>query len=77
MFVFLMHTALYANWKIIISSFFIALFTTITETWLSESIHNNEILPVGYNIIRKDRKAGGGGVLLAITECGSNSVYRD
>ena len=25
-----------------------------------------KFLPVGYNIIRKDRKAGGGGVLLAI-----------
>ena len=55
MFVFLMHTALYANWKITISSFFISLFTTITETWLSESIHSNEILPVGYKERQESR----------------------
>ena len=40
----------------------------VTETWLKDNISDNEILPSGYNIIRKDRVSGkrGGGVLLAI-----------
>lgn len=38
----------------------------ITETWMSESIYSNEILPNNYNIIRKDRDTRGGGVLLAV-----------
>ena len=28
----------------------------VTETWLSEKIFDNEILPNNYTIIRKDRK---------------------
>ena len=43
---------------------------TITETWLNDKIFDNEILPNGYNIIRKDRpgKKRGGGVLIALRE---------
>ena len=28
---------------------------SVTETWLNDNVSNNEILPSGYNIIRKDR----------------------
>jgi len=40
----------------------------LTETWLSDQVGNNEMLPVGYNIFRRDRRTGkrGGGVLLDI-----------
>ena len=38
----------------------------VTETWLSDKIFDNEILPKNYTIIRKDRKTRGGGLLLAI-----------
>ena len=40
----------------------------VTETWLNDSVSDNEILPSGYKIIRKDRVADkrGGGVLLAL-----------
>jgi len=38
----------------------------ITETWLTSEIFDNEILPNGYSIYRKDRDSRGGGVLLAI-----------
>ena len=40
----------------------------VTETWLNDNISNNEILSIGYNIIRKDRSSGkrGGGVLIAL-----------
>ena len=38
----------------------------ITETWLSDHFHSNEILPNNFNLIRKDRGTRGGGVLLAI-----------
>jgi len=37
-----------------------------TETWLNPTIHSSEIFPPNYEIIRKDRKDGYGGVLLAI-----------
>ena len=38
----------------------------VTETWLNESIFDREILPVGYDIFRRDRVSGtGGGVLIA------------
>jgi len=42
----------------------------LTETWLSDQVRNNEILPVGYNIFCRDRRTGkrGGGVLLAIKD---------
>ena len=42
----------------------------MTETWLNDSISNNEILPKGYHVIRKYRPANkrGGGVLIALRE---------
>ena len=42
----------------------------VTETWLNNCITNNEILPKGYQIIRKDRDADkrGGGVLIALRD---------
>ncbi len=44
----------------------------ITETWLLPQILNNEIIPAGYQIFRRDRINGiGGGILLAI----SNSLH--
>ncbi len=39
-----------------------------TETWLLPQILNNEIIPAGYQIFRRDRINGiGGGILLAIS----------
>ena len=40
----------------------------LTETWLTESIFNNEILPTGYNIYRQDCGSRGGGVMLAVKD---------
>ena len=40
----------------------------LTETWLSDSIYDGEILPVGYVLYRKDRPSRGGGVQIAIRE---------
>lgn len=42
----------------------------LVETWLTNYICDKEILPVGYNIIRRDRRVEkrGGGVLLAVKE---------
>lgn len=39
----------------------------LVETWLSDSIFNNEILPKGYTLYRKDRSHRGGGVLIAVS----------
>ena len=38
---------------------------TISESWLSFDISTAEIFPSGYNVFRKDRQGGHGGVLLA------------
>ena len=38
----------------------------VTETWLSDSYFNGEILPAGYTVFRKDRGTRGGGVLLVV-----------
>ena len=38
----------------------------LTETWLSDSILDSEILPTGYTIYRLDRPSRGGGELLAV-----------
>ena len=38
----------------------------ITESWLSDYILNNEILPSGYSIYRHNRPLRGGGVMLAV-----------
>jgi hypothetical protein len=37
-----------------------------TETWLNSSIHTSEIFPVNYNVVRRDRPDGYGGVLIAV-----------
>ncbi len=39
-----------------------------TETWLNDTVFNNEIIPIGYSIYRKDRSARGGGVLIAVND---------
>ena len=39
-----------------------------TETWLSDSIFDNEILPTGFSIYRNDGGSRGGGVIIAIEE---------
>ena len=38
----------------------------VTETWLSGSIFNKEILPSGFSIFRKDCASCEGGVLVAV-----------
>jgi len=38
----------------------------LTETWLSDTIYDAEILPYNYTIFCKDRPSCGGGVLLAV-----------
>ena len=38
----------------------------LTETWLSDSIYDGEILPYVYTLYRKDRLSRGGGVLVAV-----------
>ena len=37
----------------------------VTETWLNNTVFNNEILPTSYTIYRKDRANRGGGFLIA------------
>jgi len=46
----------------------------ITETWLTDSIFNNEILPVDFTIYRKDHGSRGGGVMLAVRDCISSKL---
>ena len=49
-----------------------------TETWLNSNIHSSEIFPSNYDIIRRDRGDGYGGVLLAIkNEDRHRGQYRD
>ena len=38
----------------------------ISETWLNSSIHNSEVVPDNYEVFRRDRKDGYGGVLTAV-----------
>ena len=38
----------------------------ITETWLSDNLLDQEIIPTSYTIYRKDRSPRGGGVMLAV-----------
>ena len=42
----------------------------LTETWLHNSVTNHEVIPNGYQIIRRDRQMEkrGGGILLAVKE---------
>ena len=52
----------------------------ITETWLTENVHDSEILGDEYSIFRRDRKTGtrGGGILLAFKNTlNSTSVFKD
>ena len=46
----------------------------ITETWLSDSIFDCEILPCGYTLYRKDRASRGGGVLIAVHDSLSSTL---
>ena len=46
----------------------------VTETWLSDKILDDELLPSAYTIIRKDRGSHGGGVMFAIKSCKSFQV---
>ena len=46
----------------------------VTETWLSDKISDNEILPHNYSIIRKDRQSRGGGVMFAVKHSKSYQV---
>lgn len=38
----------------------------ITETWLSSTVFDNEILPTDFHIQRRDRAGRGGGIMLAV-----------
>ena len=38
----------------------------ITETWLSDNILDQEIIPTGYTIYRNDRPSRGGDVMLMV-----------
>jgi len=38
----------------------------LTETWFSNNIFDNEILPSNYSLFRHDRQSRGGGVLIAV-----------
>ena len=38
----------------------------LTETWLSDGIFDNEILPCNYTLFRKDRPSRGGSVLITV-----------
>jgi len=40
----------------------------LTETWLTDAILDNEILPINYSIYRADRDTRGGGVFLAVKD---------
>jgi len=46
----------------------------VTETWLSDKIFDNELLPGAYTIIRKDCTSRGGGVMFAIKSSKSFQV---
>ena len=38
----------------------------ITETWLSDNLLNQEIIPTSYSVYCKDQSSRGGGVMLAV-----------
>ena len=44
------------------------------ETWLNPTITDQEIIPPGYEVYRKDRTDGYGGVLVAIKSCYISSI---
>ena len=39
----------------------------LTETWLSDRIYDQEILPSGYILYRSDRESRGGGVMICVS----------
>ena len=41
-----------------------------TKTWLSANVSNNEIIPAewNFNVYRKDRQDGYGGVMIAVSK---------
>ena len=41
---------------------------SVTETWFTPYIFDNEILPSGYTIYRQDRGSRGGGVMVAVSD---------
>ena len=48
------------------------------ETWLKPTIHTSEVMPPGFNTLRKDRADGYGGVLLAVSrEFTDNQITTD
>ena len=40
----------------------------ITDTWLTSSIYDNDILPTQYTIYRSDWNSRGGGIMIAINQ---------
>ena len=61
------------NFQSLIYSQSFALFG-VTKSWLTNKIFDNEILPNGYALIRKDHGSRGGGVMLAISKSLSYQV---
>ena len=47
----------------------------LTETWLSDSFCDGEILPSDFTVYRRDRLSRGGGVLLAVHSSLSSSCF--
>ena len=46
----------------------------VTESWLTNKIVDNDILPHVYTLIHEDRGSRGGGVMLAISKSSSYQV---
>ena len=40
----------------------------VTETWLSQFVYNNEILPSTFSIYHRDRDTRDGGVMIAVSD---------
>jgi len=38
----------------------------VTETWLTDSIYDQEILPTNFTIYCKDQDSHGGGIMIAV-----------
>ena len=49
----------------------------ITETWLTSSIYDNEILPCQYTIYCSDRKSRGGGIMIAINQSIPSEIFTE
>jgi len=47
----------------------------VTETWLSDKIFDNKILPSNYTIICKDHDSRGGGVMFTVKSSKLCQVY--